>query len=648
MQQTRYMGELTKQLTDAREDLQSSEEETGKLELLREVQTKKQQEFDIAEGAVKATEAAQKLRSQLVSDLALRAQAFASCIERIDAHTGVLDNAERDFEAARGTVTVKDQTRTAARTLAKAANGAIQDHHDRADQIDLLARLTQARKAEQLRLNARAVIAESETDNDVAGALAALETELRVAETRRAAATAHVRVRRLGSHIVTLNGASVADGEEIEASVLNAVTVAVDGVLTVEVQPGTPPAELDADVQTTSDALVAALTAAGVDSVQEARDAAARRRTAESDRDSAESTLQLFVGESSIEALEQRLAGVKARIELNKTPTIVTADIGALEKASTEAREAEQLADDDLLIARESLEKLRAAHTAAREASLRSDVELERAQEERDRAAESLASARQTQSDESLADAVAESGMVLAAAEVELFTAQATLKAAGSETLEMHLRNARQLVESKQRDLEVTRKKVDELGTLISDRMAEGIYDKYANAKAALEAARDSYARQDRAARAASLLKTTMDRHREEAQQKYVAPFKERIERLGKVIFGDGFSVQVSQELIIESRTLDGHTVPFESLSAGTREQISLLGRLACAQLVDAEEGAPVILDDTLGFADPQRLVSLNVVLNDVGRTAQVVLLTCQPQRFATLGGAHVVRLPVG
>ena len=111
------------------------------------------------------------------------------------------------------------------------------------------------------------------------------------------------------------------------------------------------------------------------------------------------------------------------------------------------------------------------------------------------------------------------------------------------------------------------------------------------------------------------------------------------------MVFGPTFAVEVSEDLEIASRTLDGTTVPFDSLSGGTKEQLSLIGRLAVAALVDPQTGAPVILDDAFGFADPERLAALNVILGRIGETAQVVLLTCQPDRFARVGGASRVSL---
>lgn len=148
-----------------------------------------------------------------------------------------------------------------------------------------------------------------------------------------------------------------------------------------------------------------------------------------------------------------------------------------------------------------------------------------------------------------------------------------------------------------------------------------------------------------RQANAIRLLRDTVLAHKEEAQRRYVAPFKEAIEKLGRVIFGQGLSVEISENLEIVSRTLDGRSVAFDALSGGTKEQLALIGRLAVATLVDGESGAPVILDDAFGFSDAQRLAALNVILGNVGRTAQVILLTCQPDRFSSIGGAETVSL---
>jgi uncharacterized protein YhaN len=74
------------------------------------------------------------------------------------------------------------------------------------------------------------------------------------------------------------------------------------------------------------------------------------------------------------------------------------------------------------------------------------------------------------------------------------------------------------------------------------------------------------------------------------------------------LVFDDSFQVDISEELRIASRMLKGITVPFDSLSGGTREQLSLIFRSACSMIVSKDGGTPLILDDALGHTDPERL----------------------------------------
>ena len=130
------------------------------------------------------------------------------------------------------------------------------------------------------------------------------------------------------------------------------------------------------------------------------------------------------------------------------------------------------------------------------------------------------------------------------------------------------------------------------------------------------------------------------------AHARYVAPFKDAIERLGRVVFGPSPEVELDSDLRIAARRLDGTRLPFDQLSTGAREQLGIISRLACATIVAGDDGAPVILADTLGWTDPQRLTQMAAAIGVAGRSCQIVLLTCTPGRFAHVGAATVVRLP--
>ncbi len=72
--------------------------------------------------------------------------------------------------------------------------------------------------------------------------------------------------------------------------------------------------------------------------------------------------------------------------------------------------------------------------------------------------------------------------------------------------------------------------------------------------------------------------------------------------------------------------------VPLELVSHGTRDQVSLLLRLALAEVLsDAGEDVPLLLDEPLLSADPQRRATALRFLWNLSATNQVVLSTSDP-----------------
>lgn len=115
--------------------------------------------------------------------------------------------------------------------------------------------------------------------------------------------------------------------------------------------------------------------------------------------------------------------------------------------------------------------------------------------------------------------------------------------------------------------------------------------------------------------------------------------------RLGRPVFGPSFEVEVDTDLRIRSRTLDDRTVPYECLSGGAKEQLGILARLAGAALVAKEDAVPVLIDDALGFTDPERLAKMGEVFDTIGADGQVIVLTCSPTRYGGVKGAHRIDL---
>jgi uncharacterized protein YhaN len=211
---------------------------------------------------------------------------------------------------------------------------------------------------------------------------------------------------------------------------------------------------------------------------------------------------------------------------------------------------------------------------------------------------------------------------------------------------------AKELLANLKGSLQTARAKRENIGkdlaatkARLSLRGEEGIHEKLEAARVKLERTLLELSAATRRATAARLLYETMRNARERARQAYVTPLKDRIDKLGRVVFGETFQVDVADDLTIASRTLEGRTVPFASLSGGTQEQLCLMTRLACAMLVSGSGGGPLILDDALGHTDPGRLEGMGLLLGRGAKECQIIILTCVPERYNHVGDALIVRL---
>lgn len=141
-----------------------------------------------------------------------------------------------------------------------------------------------------------------------------------------------------------------------------------------------------------------------------------------------------------------------------------------------------------------------------------------------------------------------------------------------------------------------------------------------------------------------ALLREVLLRHRDQARAHYVAPFRQALVRLGRLWLGPTFDVTVGEDLQVLTRSLHGTSVPIGMLSTGAAEQVAVLIRLATASVVGGRDGVPVVLDDALGFTDPGRLATLGPVFSGLD-DSQILLLTCDPDRYRAIPGATVLLL---
>jgi recombinational DNA repair ATPase RecF len=89
-----------------------------------------------------------------------------------------------------------------------------------------------------------------------------------------------------------------------------------------------------------------------------------------------------------------------------------------------------------------------------------------------------------------------------------------------------------------------------------------------------------------------------------------------------------------------------GGLFTFDDLSGGTREQVAAAVRLAMAELLAADHDGclPMVFDDAFTHSDPDRVLALQRMLDlAAARGLQVIILTCTPSDYASLGAAPVL-----
>ena len=587
-------------------------------------------------------------RTQLIEDVATAEETVTAARTSFTELETTQSDKDSDFDRAQKTLEEKQNALDEARALAKTAAKDVTKARARTELTELTRRLDTIRDHDEKRSRAQATIASIAVTAKNVEALISLETEVRIAENAKTSAAAQIVAKQLGSQSIDVDGTVLGDGATGEFAAVKDVRITIDGIADITVRPGASPVELDKALTSARQAFDAELHRLDVDSVAQARQSAHVRADAEAVKAEADSTLTVLLGDDKRDTLEAALARAQQIVEADGTDPDSRADesnLNDLEAAVTEAEKSAEVAQSEVDTARTELERTRTSRDDARVETVRAQTSLKEAEAQHQRLTNTLSEARTTATDSDLDEAVKTAQSQAESVGTRVEEARVAYEATDPETLEMQLQNVRQLVDSKETQREEVRQEVDRLSALIDDRASEGIYEKLAAAEEAMESAQKKQARLSRQAAAINLLRTTVLKHKEESQRKYVAPFKEQIERLGRLVFGQGLSVEVSEDLEIVSRTLNERTVPFESLSGGTKEQLALIGRLAVATLVDTDSGAPVVLDDAFGFADAERLNALNVILGTVGQSAQVILLTCQPDRFARLGGAKTVSL---
>jgi len=544
---------------------------------------------------------------------------------------------------------------------------------------------------------AAAETAATEIDDRVVEALDQADRGVRDVRTAIEVAAATVRVERLGSAAVMVSAPSDIAVEALvaTATVPEARVSATDSVTLV------PEARTEVTEAALADPLVRRLTdplvieAEGILRVTLApgrseRELRAKLEAAESTlsdlclrsnvRDLASARVRL---QRHVEARASLAAAESARKKLSKDPATLADDEARLEAriedhverrdpgvlAPTDRDEAETVAEHRRAESEETSANLERAADALRLAETRANELAAEAQKlagraehlaaEHEAAEARLAEARLAAADAAVEQRHTDAAQALATADRDRAVHDANYRDAQPDQVEFLLTNAREVVARTESEIKDAREALQHLAGRL-EAVGDDLADRHREAEARRDATARDLASVTARAEAAQLLRDTLLRRRDEATRAYQGPFKEQVERFGRLVFGASFGVTVDADLRIASRTLDGRTDPYAELSTGAREAVAMCVRLACAALVGPDGGVPVIIDDALGAADPGRRRMLGALLNHAGsasvsaspgaavesarppKPTQIIIFTCDPDRYRAVGSAQV------
>ncbi|MGE0214942.1 AAA family ATPase [Mycolicibacterium sp.] len=646
---TAELAGLADETAAATAQLAAAREAAGKVAALRGELDRATVLADAATAAHTTSQARLVERRRARADIDDRAAAITRMQDESDAAAEELATATEVHAAAEGAAERARAALEAGQARVDAARAAVQRMSDREEADRLTARIgaieARTRELEAVAGELAGITLTAALMQSIADAAAAVD---RAGAAVERAAT-HLELRAVADLEIRVGAETVAlrAGETFSAAVAGRTDLDIAGLLALTVAPGGSAGATAAALAAAEADLAAALERAGVADVAAARALDERRRELLAAQDRLRGVLEALTGDDDIADLRARLATLRSAAGSAADPDDAggPADAAALRAELDAATAAHQQAVRDCethrKVAEEAARRLADREVKAGGATTR----LQAAQAELAAAEARLAAHRAAASDDELAVKAQTDADTVTTAKALVDTLAAELATHQPDTV------AAALAAAERAATDVTARRdhaADALREVAAQLKVYGTQGRQGDLDAAQterEHAEAEFGRVQRRARAAHLLKTVMGRHRDAMRQRYVDPFRGEVERLGRIVFGDTFEVDVDSGLRVEHRTLAGRTVPYESLSGGAKEQLGIIARLAGAALVGTDDNVPVVIDDALGFTDADRLTKMAEVFDTVGAQSQVIILTCSPQRYAGIRSAEHIEL---
>jgi DNA repair exonuclease SbcCD ATPase subunit len=607
--------------------------------------------LESAQKTLQAAQHAKEIRQVMISAVESAANAHKELQESSSMALPALSQAEEARNKAKAAADDAEQKRKETKFLAALKRSDFDYYHDKLDLDQLLERKQRIDQTRKDAAQAETVLAKNKVDAETLKRIKDAELAYNNACAKMEIGSPSVLLHSISKCRLSIDGIdAVLDIDEVrKISVSDKTTVSVPGALDIEITAGSSIEGLARKAEDARQALQAVCAAATVAGPDEARKAYDERQEALRVVENRVQVEEDNLRDITYESLEQRLHSLQQSVpnylvKRVKEPAICP-DFDTAKKERTKAEENLQAASDELENMRKILESARTFYDGINIKHREAGAKLEQLAKDLKQTKENLDRARKKGSDETLEGNLTSADRAVLSEATAYRSAADSLKAFNPEQI-------RTLADSTKGSLKTIKISHDskdrgllEIQTRLKIKGEEGLHEKLNAAKNQLERVEFKNRTTILRADAAKCLFDIMGEERDKASRAYVAPLKDKIERLGRLVFDPSFQVTIDDDLKITSRTVSDVTVPFDSLSGGTREQLSLMYRLSCSMIVAKDGGTPVILDDALGYTDQGRLKLMGAVLAVAAKECQIVIFTCIPERYAFIGEAAVVPL---
>lgn len=562
-----------------------------------------------------------------------------------------LNHADQELKEAQKAFDESDRKRKAADTLAALRRADFDYYNNKLHLDQFRERKERIDQARQNAAQAEEVLARNKVDSRALKSIHDAEKGLLTANAQLQIGAPSVLLRGLADCRLSVDGAEVSlgKGEVRTMSVADKSRLSIPGVLDLEITAGASAEGLTNKIEEARRVLDDACGKAGVSTPDEARKACDDRREAMRHVESKGQVEKENLRDLTYEELDRKLRALELSVPDYFTKRVAEPQICPdLESAKKEWAKAEALHQETVSrweSDREQLDSARSVRDVLNTKRQEFQVQLDLLAKDFRSSRESLERARNSVPDDALEAALANAVQTVASEDAGVRAAELSLKAKSPDRVKALAETAKGSLQTAQNRRNAAHTELTEVQTRLKIHGEEGLHEKLHVAQTGLERLAVDNASLLRRASSAKCLFETMREERDKARRAYVAPLKEKIEHLGRLVFDDSFQVDISEDLQIISRTMNNITVPFDYLSGGTREQLSLIFRSACSMIVAKDGGAPLILDDTLGYTDPERLRLMGAVLARAAKECQIVIFTCVPDRYGNIGEATVVAL---